>query len=319
LKSKYWLLGFGFFVSVIILIFYLHAKSIELDIGKREQIARAELINRKLERFVIESNLLSRFIQEDISGKKLSKLEVENKLQQYLRAAPVESIFGIGIWYEPFQFNKVQKLFGPYVHRQGPVQQASILSYEWNTEKYNYPAQDWYKSGLSNAGESFFIDPYFDNGLVYVSNSRSFFNEKKEAIGVITVDIVLPQLQNLVMVSNQSTQEMFYIVNRKGMLLAHPLKDRFFKLKNIVDGKDNQSLLNYRIEDLKLVLNLEQEDWIESAVNQDQLGWKIKAVSSKAKLLEGLTFFNFLVAIPFIIFWVIIIFIFKMLKKNDNT
>lgn len=325
-NSKFWFVGIGLLVNTGILAFYLQSRSTELEIGRIEQIDRAELVRKQIDKFVVMSNLLSRFIQEDISGKKLDIIEVENNLQQYLRASPANIVFGIGIWYEPFQFKKNKKLFGPYVHRPSSIIQdhENILTYEWNTEKYNYPAQNWYKSGLANSGESFFVNPYFDNGLVYVTNSRAFYNKEKKLAGVISVDLVLPQLQDIISQANQSNEEMIYVTNQEGMLLAHPLKTQFFKIKNIVDGKNNQSLLNYRARDLKSVLNLNQEDWIQSELIQEQLGWKVIITSSKKKLLDnGLLHLGHLLIAISIALWLMILIVWKVLEllakeKKEN-
>ena len=232
-NSKYWLAGFGLIISIALLTFYLHTRSVTLDIGKTEQQARAEAVQKKLEEFTTVSNLLSRFIQEDINEKNYSKTEIENKLQQFLRSSPSDVVFGIGIWFEPFQFQKNQKFFGPYVHQSdlSTHKLPNILTYEWNTPEYNYHSQDWYKKGISNLGEGYFVNPYFDNGLVYVTNARAFFDKAKRIAGVISVDLVLPQLQSIIQSANQSPQELLYISDRNGMLLAHPLKEQFFKKK----------------------------------------------------------------------------------------
>lgn len=318
-SSKYWLTAFALLISMGMLIFYLHAQSIELEIGKVDQILRAELVRKKFDQFVIASNLLNRFIQEDISGKTLKVNEIEDKLQQYLRSSPSDIIFGVGIWYEPFQFRKNQKWFGPYVHRPSPSSpdQANVLTYEWNTAEYNYPTQDWYKHGLNNRGESYFVNPYFDNGLVYVTNARAFFNKEKKTIGVISIDLVLPQLQNIINLANQSNQEMIYIVDRMGMLLAHPFKEQFFKIKKIAE-KDNQSLLNYRAEDVQFSLNLQQQKWLKSEVVQDQLGWKVVVISSKDKLLDGFQNLKRLLFTVFFLFWIIVIIIWKVLTISEK-
>lgn len=319
-NSKYWLITFALLISTGMLVFYLHAQSIELEIGKVEQISRAELVRKKFDQFVLTSNLLNRFIQEDISGKSLTIYEIEEKLQQYLRSSPSDIIFGIGIWYEPFQFKKNQKWFGPYVHRpsSSSPDTANVLTYEWNTPEYNYPTQDWYKNGFNNHGESYFVNPYFDNGLVYVTNARAFFNKEKKPIGVISIDLVLPQLQNIINLSNQSNQEMIYIVDRMGMLLAHPFKEQFLKIKNLANNKENHDFLNYRAEDVQSSLNLQQKEWLKSEVVQDQLGWKVVVISSKDKLLDGFQNLKHLLLTVFFMFWIIVFIIWKVLVISEE-
>ena len=61
--------------------FLLHNRSIELDIGKNNPLARIELINKKLDQFVAVSELLSSFIQQDINGQNFDQATLEQNLQ----------------------------------------------------------------------------------------------------------------------------------------------------------------------------------------------------------------------------------------------
>ncbi len=331
MSSKFLLTAFGIIVSSLIVAFYFNTQSIELEIGTKEQIARADIIRKKIDQFAIVSDLLSHFIQEDISAdlsdKKLTQLEIEKKLEQYLRSSPPDIIFGIGLWFEPYSFERNKKFFGPYVHRSSIENNKNInvLTYEWNTEAYNYPAQPWFTGAYEKVGTNFFSPPYFDNGLVYITNSNVFFDINRKPIGVISVDLVLPQLQNIIKTSSLSDQELIYIADQNGMLLAHPLKDQFFKTKNIIDGKDNQSLLNFKVSDVNLALGQKQTDWIQSTVTQEQFKWTIVVKSSPNYLLKGLNqlkkfliFIDISLWILLFIIWQVLQFIAKEKAKDES-
>lgn len=308
LNSRPWLILFGIIISIGMLIFLIHSRATELDIGKINQVANIELVNRKLDQFVTTSDLLSRFIQEDISGKKFTKNIIEEKLTQYLNSSPSDIIFGIGIWYEPFKFSKTQKFFGPYIHRNNPhIEEKPHLTYEWNTPSYNYHSQTWYKEGLIDHQTSHYIEPYVDNGLVYITNSRGFYDNEKKINGVISIDLVLPQLQNIITKASSSRFEIIYILDSSGKLLAHPLKDDFLTIQKSKDSKKSQSLLNYTIEDLNSTLQINQESWIESKVVHNQLGWKIIAATSQEKLLPNYQHLKSFLTISLIGLWLIIL------------
>ncbi len=323
--TKNLLLIFGILGSIGLIGFFMHSQEVSLEKGRTEQALRVDLVLKKLDQFVDSSELLSRFIQEDINEKILNKKQVEQKLFQYLRASPSELIFGIGIWYEPFRNEMKSRLFGPYVHRAGKddKNQNDVLTYEWSTVNYNYPAQDWYQKGIQNKGESFFVEPYFDSGLVYLTNSRAFFEENRNFRGVITVDMVLPQLQEIVLQASREGQEVIYVENQNGMLLAHPLKNDFFRSRRIVDGKGDESLLKYKINDLQQELQLDHKKWIETSLLQKKLGWKIVAQSSEELLLSENRKLRNSILVAFAVLWALILMLWKIVEiradeKKEN-
>jgi signal transduction histidine kinase len=307
-NSRLFLILSGFIISIGMLVFLVYSRSTELEIGKINQLAHIELVNRKLDQFVTTSDLLSRFIQEDISGKKLTKNIIEEKLAQYLRASPSDIIFGVGIWYGPFKFSKHQKFFGPYIHRNNKhLEEKLQLTYEWNTPEYNYHSQTWYKEGLKNPNKSFYVAPYFDNGLVYVTNSRGFYDSEKNLNGVISIDLVLPQLQKIITLASSSKTEIIYIADSKGNLLAHPLKDDFLNIEKTKNTDDSQNLLKYTVKDLNSALQINQDNWIESKIVHEQLGWKVVVITSQDKLLPNYQHLKNFLMIAFTGLWLIVL------------
>ena len=310
MNPKIGLLVFGLVISVGLGAFFMQFRTSELELAKKEQRSRAETILKKLDDFTTVSNLVARFVQESINDKKLNKKEIEETLLQLLRASPNELIFGIGIWYEPFEFDKKVKFFGPYVHRPG------ILTYEWATEKYNYVNQEWYRLARTEAGQSKFIDPYFDNGLVYASNVRAFYGLDKKMLGEISVDMILPQLQNIILKAQHSDQDILSIEDRNGRLLAHPFKDEFYKRKNIVEGNDKQSLLNFTTEDLNKTLKLKNENWLRAEVTQKELGWKVIVLSSENFLLQRISELLNWICISLLFLWTLIFVTWQVLSTR---
>jgi signal transduction histidine kinase len=321
------LLSFGFLATAVMIIFFVQTREVELNMGKTEQLLRAELVRKKLDEFIIASDLLSRFIQEDITGKDFSRKQVEERLRQYLRAGPSDLIFGVGLWYEPYSFERDRRLFGPYIHREnrrengrqsGPSKKEQVLTYDWSGEDYNYPRQSWYLKAQEAKGESYFVDPYFDSELVYASNVRVFFDRNGKIHGVISVDLVLAQLQDLVLQASRPNKEMIYITSREGKLLAHPMKDSFFQLKKIEDGVEGQSLMNYRIEDLEPVLPQDSAGWVRSELEQTQLGWKVVVVSSESYVLEKLISLRNTLIGAFIVIWSMIVVLWRVHEIRDR-
>lgn len=317
---KFWLIGFASLASLALLGFYLTIQRSSHLMGKSHQKAKAELIQKKLDQFAIVSNLISSFVQEDLKGSQISQASIEKNLIQYLNSSPSDIIFGIGIWFQPYAFDKKTRLFGPYVHRPGLKAQSEshVITYEWNTDEYNYPTQEWYNAGLRAEGKSIFVEPYFDSGLVYVTNSRVFYNSKKEALGVISVDMILPQLQDLVTEQSRFGQEHVYLLNRSGHLLAHPLKEAFFKKENIEDGKNNQSLLNFKPDQVNASLGELYSDWIRTSVEQKDLGWQVVVESSPEAHSPDISRYRKLLLAAFAFLWSLILGSLKLLSVRDR-
>ncbi len=288
----------GLSVNLISFFIYSHFKTSELQIEKARQLQRLDPIVRKLDEFVTVSNLISRFIAKDLSDKKISQAEIEKKLDIYLSSTPSELVYGIGIWFLPFKFRPTQKYFGPYLHRSGHQKDNFILTYEWNTKEYDFTSKEWFKNGLISSGQNIFIDPYFDNNFTYITNSRSF-SIQNELSGVITVDLILPQLQELVEHYSRNNEEYFYILDRKNEILAHPL----FK-----DKKPNSEIL----------FEMENE-WPKSQVSQVDLGWTAMVKTNPKILYRPLNPVRNLVIIGNILIWISLIIIGRYIYLRNQA
>lgn len=273
------LVSFGIIVSILMYTFWKHSEKTEFNQGKIDQINRIESLSRKLETFSIIATQLSNFIRENINSKKLTPNEIENRLKEYLRSAPQDTIYGIGIWFNPFQLHPKRTFYGPYVHRD--IQNGMTLTHEWETVEYNYPNQPWFIEGLKNNGQGIFVEPYFDGGLVYVTLSRSFTGNNGNVVGVISVDMILPQLQKIIDSLNHSHDEQIYVTSQKGSLLAHPLKDHFLS-----KAKPNANLLDFTINDLTKLENKISSEWIKSEIEVPTLKWKVIIESRRGFILS---------------------------------
>jgi signal transduction histidine kinase len=299
---------FGFF-------FYQKSKQIEYQNAQQKQIDHLQMIAKKLDEFALVSDLLSAFIQGNIRDENLSQKQIEKRLHDFLQSSPNELIYGIGIWYEPYLWNKNQKLFGPYVHRQG--QNQIQLTYEWNTDDYYYPKQNWYIAGKTAGGQSAFVDPYFDAGLIYVTNSRAFFDRSGKILGVISVDLVLPMLQDLIEKYQQSQYEQIMITDSSGHLLAHPLKGDFLKhISGLPEYKD-KTLIDFTFEDLSEKLNLKNKEFEIQKIRQSQLGWYVISQAEAHFFRQNIEQLRNVLIVLLLFMWAIVAVYFRNSKKRE--
>lgn len=119
------------------------------------------------------------------------RVRVESTLVALLRSARTTSIYGIGVWYEPYRFDGVTRWYGPYAHWD--AHHRAVITYEWMRPSYDYQRQPWYRLGLSALQHSKFTEPYFDTDHVYVTTARAF-GTRARIDGVISVDSIMPTL-----------------------------------------------------------------------------------------------------------------------------
>lgn len=126
---------------------------------------------------------------------------VEKTLVDLLKSAKSSSIYGVGAWYQPYEFDGKTKFYGPYAHLlpNGKI----IVTYEWMKPSYNFPKQAWYQTGVSAGETPAFTEPYFDTDHVYVTTTRAFYTHGKLG-GVVSVDSTVPTLEGAMSIAPSS-------------------------------------------------------------------------------------------------------------------
>jgi PAS domain S-box-containing protein len=192
-----------------------------------QQSVRAQRLSAELETGLAASRQVANTTAALVSSMKDLKA-VEGMLRQMLISTSAEYVYGIGVWFEPYQFDPDRRLVGPYVHRdlEHGRRWRTVLTYEWSTPEYDYPSQSWYQQGVDAQGTAVFTEPYFDVDFVYRTISKAFYSAEGTLLGVVSVDVILPQLRELVMRANVSPDELFYVVTQNGRLFAHPDEER---------------------------------------------------------------------------------------------
>ncbi len=106
-------------------------------------------------------------------------------------------VLGCGIYFEPFAFQAKKEFIAPYVYKDG---EDFTLTYEYATAEYDYPNQQFYKNVANGETEPVFTEPYYDEnmGLIMTTCSMPIYDTAGKFVGVITVDIKLDTIQNIV-------------------------------------------------------------------------------------------------------------------------
>ncbi|AKJ04147.1 signal transduction histidine kinase [Archangium gephyra] len=205
--------------------------------------------------------------------------EVEELLRRMLASAPEHIVYGMGVWFEPGQFAPGVHYMGPYIH------QPRVLTYEWSTPSYDYPGQDWYQQAWERGRHIALTEPYFDLDHTYVSLTRAFFDEQGRRRGIVSVDLILPMIGEVVRQANNSPEETLYLVSPHGALIAHPRGEELLAWAR-GRGRSPRSLAELTLEDLR---TWEHErglgrGWRTTRVSVRNAGWRV-FVSTKEDLL----------------------------------
>ncbi len=207
-------------------------------------------------------------------------------------------IYGSTVAFEPFAFSASSRLFAPYFYREKGKIAFSRLEESYQYVPYLY--WDWYQIPRE-LGRIEWSEPYFDEGagnILMSTCSVPFYGEKngkKILKGIVTADVSLDSLMQLVSSVRILKTGYAALLSRNGMLLSHPLKDAvmnetFFSIaearndpslrelgKKMVRGESDfilySSLMGFR-------------SWMYYAPIRST-GWTLAVVFPEAELLEN--------------------------------
>lgn len=143
-------------------------------------------------------------------------------------------LIGGGFWFEPYQYDKSQKYYGPYVTKSGD---SIKTTWEYSNDSYNYFQYDWYKSALNNKKLQW-SEPYLDTVSNTAMITSSFpIIRNNTAVGVTTLDIGLKEFTDYVKNIKVGKSGYAFILTKNGYYLGNPDDSKNLKVK-ITDEKD---------------------------------------------------------------------------------
>ncbi|MBZ4418868.1 ATP-binding protein [Myxococcus sp. RHSTA-1-4] len=217
-------LGLGLAITAGLMAFdRLVGASLERE-ALLQQATRAENLASQLQTRLEAAEQVARTVAA-LSAPLRRRSDVESLAQGTLASTSPEYVYGIGVWFAPYALEPRSRWVGAYAHRELDEGQRIVLTYEWSTPAYDYHRQPWYRQGLQAGADPFLTEPYFDVDFVYSTFTMPFVAADGTLRGVVTVDVILPQLRALVARANTTPHESFFVVTRAGRLFAHPWEE----------------------------------------------------------------------------------------------
>jgi len=150
---------------------------------------------------------------------------------------------GGGIWYDPYALDPARRLYGPYAFfENGRV----VFTWDLNTEKYNYPAQDWYTFALpkdwdrskKREKDFYWTAPYVDesgSNSLMITVDAFIYNSAKRIIGISTVDWSLEEILKFLNEIRITPSSKTFLADRgSGKIISYTVDDKMI-MKEIAD------------------------------------------------------------------------------------
>lgn len=145
---------------------------------------------------------------------------------------------GVGIWFEPYKFNNI-KYFGPYAYKDnGNI----TVTFDYCTDEYDYPNQEWYKNGINTKNSIGWTQPYYDSltNITMITAAVPLYDSNKNFLGIVTADMDLTNLQkNIDNIKFGETGKAF-LIDKNGDYITNDDKEKIMKKK--IQEEDNTSL-----------------------------------------------------------------------------
>jgi len=148
-----------------------------------------------------------------------------NNLLKYIVQKNKE-IYGSAVAFEPRAYDGKKERYAPYFYKSG----GEIKYSDLGTALYQYFFQDWYQIP-KELNRPAWTEPYFDEGggnIIMSTYSVPFYRTvegKKRIAGIITSDISLSWLQEIVASIKIAKTGYGFLISQNGTFVTHPKED----------------------------------------------------------------------------------------------
>ncbi|WP_307445358.1 MULTISPECIES: methyl-accepting chemotaxis protein [unclassified Paenibacillus] len=252
-------------------------------------------------------------------GDKIDKGKYFQIIQGLLSTNP--DTFGVGIWYEPYQYKNYLQYYSSYAYRDNG---RILFSNDYDTKEYNYPEKDWYLLGKNTKEIMVWTDPFFDktSNAMILTTAVPFYNNNKFQ-GVVTANINLTSLQQKISDIHVGKNGWAFLLDRNG---------------NFIANKDNENSTNHQImNDSNLSLAQIGQEILSNnngnAIFSDDRGsnkvyyqtvpdtsWKLAIVISQKELYQKLNDYfiiSLIIIIVLLCFIVMVIYFYSLYITNN--
>jgi signal transduction histidine kinase len=187
-------------------------------------------------------------VPQNYSSLILSEIGNEEKMKYFLRemVASNKDIFGAALAFEPYYKSPKQLYYSFYYYREKDEVKFKYLG----DSLYNYFTMDWYQIPRE-LGKAEWSEPYIDVGggnILMSTYSVPLYipvKGKTKFIGILTVDVSLKHLQEIVNAIKVYQTGYGYMISRTGTVVTHKIPEEIMN-ESIFSLADNKNLPELR-------------------------------------------------------------------------
>nr|WP_303681625.1 SpoIIE family protein phosphatase [Pelodictyon luteolum] len=209
--------------AVTLVVNYLQSRSmLEMELEENARNLASSLANR-VDAELVSVAKVTEGMARSLDTAEYSREGLVSLIGSMLDANP--SVYGSAIAFEPYAFNKQERLYAPYLFRDEGAVKAIRLDASYRYVPYLY--QDWYQIPVELQAPVW-SEPYFDDGggnATMATCSVPFYYSsggKREVKGVVSADIRLDSLTQLISSVRILKTGYAMLLSRNGMVLTHP-------------------------------------------------------------------------------------------------
>jgi sigma-B regulation protein RsbU (phosphoserine phosphatase) len=203
---------------------YLYSRRIILknveDNARNLALATTNRIDKILRSMEVATTNLATFLQQTTYEEKQKLLDL---LRSYVECNP--EIYGSTIAFEPYAYDKNSLYFSPYYYKsEGETKFIDV------GEAYHYFHWTWYQIP-KELNRPIWTEPFYDVGagnIIMSTYSTPLYRTvsgEKEFLGVLTADISLEGLQDIVSSIKIFESGYGFLISKNGTVVTHPSKD----------------------------------------------------------------------------------------------
>ena len=214
-------------ITLVLAVIYAYMYNSSAVIIKRNITANAENLTRQtvseIEAVLMSVQKVPFNLSEVIRTHDLTLQETMDLIQVMVQNN--EEIYGMALAFEPYSIKKDSYYYSPYFFKSNGEEKLIYLG----NENYDYFLMDWYQIP-KELGEPYWTEPYFDDGggeILMATYSCPLYKESngvKTFIGVLTADISLDWLHEIVSKVKIYETGYAYLVSKSGKIVTHPIK-----------------------------------------------------------------------------------------------
>ncbi len=225
--------------GVIFAIYYYYSRTTIEKTTRENAINLANNTIFRIEEVIRPSEKLPENLAWMIETGALPKDSIQSFLKKLVKNNP--EIYASAIAFEPGMFSEEKQAYAPYAYKRGNEIETTDL---WSPA-YNYFLMDWYQIPAL-LKTPYWTEPYYDEGggeALMTTYSVPFYvneNSKKIFGGIITIDVSLDWLTDIVNEVKIFDTGYAFLISRNGVYVTHPSRNFIMNETIFTRAKDQE-------------------------------------------------------------------------------